>query len=270
MKALRGVMIGFVGAGTMGQALVNGLLAQGMPRRAIWVSDPSAVARRRARRLGVRVLHDNPAVVQAATVLVLAVKPQEMPSVLTEIAPRVRRTQLVVSIAAGITLRYLSAQLPGVPLVRVMPNLAATRQRGFAAFALGRHAGAAHRAMAKAIFESVGTAVELPERLFNAVTAVSGSGPAYVFFLAQVWEEGALAVGLPRKIARQAVRETLLGSAQLLTNGRLTPQQWIARVASKRGTTEAALRVLGRRRIARHFTEALRAATRRSEELSRS
>lgn len=269
MSALRGKTIGFIGAGTMGHALITGLLAEGVAPRALLAADPSRAARARLRALDVRTTQDNCTVACDADVLVLAVKPQEMSSVLEGIRRCLTPRQLVISIAAGITLRYLSARLPKSPIIRVMPNLPATVRRGFAAYACGRAATARHRAVAQAMFGAVGEAVELPERSLDAVTAVSGSGPAYVFLLAQMWEEAAVALGLPAGVAKRAVRQTLAGSIELLAGDRLTPEEWIARVASKKGTTEAALRVLARRRVSRSFAEALRAAAKRSQALSR-
>lgn len=265
---LRGKVVGFIGAGTMGQALMCGLLAMGVRPRSIWAADPSTVIRRRVARLGVQVVASNDTVAQRAHVLIIAVKPQEMPAVLAGLAVHVNRRQLVISIAAGITIRTLRWWLPGVPLVRVMPNLPATVGLGFSAYTMGPKTSVRHRAMARTILEAVGVAVELPERLLNAITAVSGSGPAYVFFLAQAWEDAACALGLPRGVARQAVCHTLAGSVRLLAQGELSPQEWIQRVASKRGTTEAALRVLVRGQVRQHVTAAVRAAARRSKELS--
>jgi pyrroline-5-carboxylate reductase len=111
--------------------------------------------------------------------------------------------------------------------------------------------------------------VELPERLLDAVTAVSGSGPAYLFFLAQAWQEAAASLGLSAAVAQRAVRQTLRGSLQLLESSTLTPAEWIAKVASKKGTTEAALKVLARRRVKAHIIEAIHAAARRSKQLSK-
>lgn len=267
-SVLRGKTIGFIGAGTMGQALIAGLRAKGMSGRSILAVDPSTVRRAQVRRLGARATANSCAVACAGDVIVLAVKPQQMASVVSELAPCISRQQLVVSIAAGITMPWLQARLRGIPLVRVMPNLPATVGQGFSAFTLGRYATARHRAIAEALFGAVGEAVELPERLLDAVTAVSGSGPAYVFYLAHVWEAAAVGLGLPRVIAHRAVERTLIGSAALLASGEMSPEEWIARVASKNGTTEAALRVLARRGVSRHVAEALRAAARRSRTLS--
>jgi pyrroline-5-carboxylate reductase len=261
--------IGIIGSGKMGQALIKGLLAHGVSRRAIRAADESAAIRAQVRRrFRVSVTNRNAAVARQADVLILAVKPQQLPQALAELSPSLGRRQLVISIAAGITLRWLQRRLPGTAVIRVMPNLPATVGCGFAAMAAGRAATPRHRAIARELFEAVGDVVELPERHFNAITAVSGSGPAYVFFLVHAWERAARSLGLPGNVARRAIRRTLDGSLRLLEGSGEPPEVLIAKVASKRGTTEAALKVLGRRRVLAHFIEALQAAARRSKELA--
>ena len=253
----------------MGQALIKGLLAQGASPRRLWAADVRSAARREvARRFKIRVTGDNRELARHARILVLAVKPQQCPGVLDELAGHLTRHHLVISIAAGITLRWLQARLPGIPVVRVMPNLPAIVGCGFSAVALGRHAVLRHRAAARALFGTVGEVIELPERDFNAITAVSGSGPAYVFFLVQAWERAARSLGLPPAAASSAIRQTLRGSLRLLECSSASAGELIGKVASKKGTTEAALKVLARRRVSAHFIEALRAAERRSKALS--
>lgn len=269
ISLLRGQVIGFIGAGTMGQALIKGLLAQGVSRAALRAADASAATRRRVtRRFHIPIDADNVAVARRSNIIVLAVKPQQFPEVIQQLGPHVSRRQLVITIAAGIRLRWLQARLPGVPLARVMPNLPATVGYGFSAIALGRAVTARHQAQVCALFSTVGRVAKLPERYFDAVTAVSGSGPAYVFFLVRAWEDAARLLGLPSPAASDAIRQTLEGSVRLLRDSRLPASALIDKVASKKGTTEAALTVLARRRVAAHFAEALRAATRRSKALS--
>ena len=269
MNGLRGVRIGIIGGGTMGQALIGGLLKQGVLRRSLRVSDASAAIRRRLRRqFRLTAVDDNAALVRGADMIILAVKPQQFGDVVAQIAPELSTRHLVISIAAGIPLRWLQARLPGIAVVRVMPNLPATVGYGFAAIALGKKATARHRAIALAIFGAVGQVVELPERQLDAITAVSGSGPAYVFFLVQAWEAAAASLGLPPAVAACAIRQTLEGSVRLLQAADVPAGTLVQRVASKGGTTEAALKVLARRRVAAYIEEAVRAAARRSKELS--
>ena len=276
---LSGLTIGIIGTGTMGQALLRGLLAQGVPRRALRVADANPRTRRLvSRRFRLPVAADGGAVARGSDLVILAVKPQQFPDVVALLARHLTRPAttrgggasrpLVVTIAAGVTLRWLQSRLPGVPLVRVMPNLPATVGCGFSAVAAGREASRRHRALVRALFGAVGTVVELPERQLDAVTAVSGSGPAYVFYLAHIWEEAARALGLPRAVASEAVRRTLEGSVRLLAESGEPAAALIAKVASKGGTTEAALKVLASRRVPASFAQALRAAARRSQALS--
>ena len=266
---LRGQRIGIIGAGTMGQALIKGLLANGVSRDALRASDPTPATRRQVtHRFRIRVTGDNLTTVRGADVVVLAVKPQQFPDVVLAIAPYLAPRQLVVSIAAGITLQWLRARLPGQPLIRVMPNLPATVGSGFSAVTAARTATARHRRLAMALFRAVGEVVELPERLFDAVTAVSGSGPAYVFFLIQAWEEAAKELGLPPSVAAQAIRQTLKGSVRVLEESHDAAAVLMQRVASKGGTTEAALRALERGRVRARIIRALYAAARRSQELA--
>jgi len=269
VNTLRGIRIGLIGGGTMGQALLGGLLTQGVLRRSLCVSDPDPAIRRRLRRqFRLDAINDNAALVRAADVVILAVKPQQVGEVIAQIAPKLSSRQLVISIAAGIPLRWLQARLPGAAVIRVMPNLPATVGYGFAAIALGKKATARHRAITLAIFGAVGQVAELPERQLDAITAVSGSGPAYVFFLVQAWEAAAASLKLPPAVAARAIRQTLEGSVRLLDAAEVPAEALIRRVASKGGTTEAALKVLAKRRVATSIEEAIRAAARRSKELS--
>ena len=269
MRAFRGVNIGVIGAGQMGQALIQGLLAHGLSRRALCAADPSGAARADVRRrFHIDVTGEHLRVVRHSHVVILAVKPQQFPEMIASIAPGLGRGHLVISIAAGIRLRWLEARLPGISIIRVMPNLPATVGCGFSAITVGRRATARHRAIALAVFRAVGEVVELPERSFDAITAVSGSGPAYLFFLIHAWEEAARALGLSPAVGRQAIRQTLEGSLRLWQASDGSAVTLMAQVASKGGTTEAALKVLGKRRVVAHFTEALRAAARRSRQLS--
>ena len=269
IRSIPGLAIGVIGCGKMGQALLKGLMDCGVPRQRLRSADPDAAARRAvSRRLRLLVNDDNAAVVRRSNVLILAVKPQQLSNVIAEIAPSLTRRHLVISIAAGITLGWLRRRLRGIPLVRVMPNLPATVGCGFSAITYGSGVSRRQRTIAKAIFEAVGIVAELPERYFDAVTAVSGSGPAYVFFLIHAWEEAARALGLPPAVAERAIRETLAGSACLLQGSGEPALSLMKQVASKGGTTEAALSVLAKRRVESHFREALRAAAHRSHQLS--
>jgi pyrroline-5-carboxylate reductase len=265
---LANLSVGFIGAGTMGQALIRGLLAQGIAPRKLRAMEIDPAKRHALKRLGVAAMTDHRLLVQWADTIVLAVKPQQYPDVLSVLAPYLSRTQLVISIAAGITLRWLKARLPNQPIIRVMPNLPATVGCGFFAMAFNRAANLRHRTIARQMFSVAGKVVELPERYFDAITAVSGSGPAYVFFLVGAWSAAARTLGLPASIAKEAILQTLVGSARLLQTTREPASILLQKVASKRGTTEAALKVLAKRHVAAHVVEALHAAAKRSAALS--
>ena len=268
-QALNGKTIGFIGAGTMGQALLKGLVERGVDRRQLIAADANPQTRRTVtQRFRMSTTDDNGRAAQRADVIVLAIKPQQFPEMLDGLRSHVHPRALVISIAAGITLRWLQKRLPGIPLVRVMPNLPATVGCGFSALARGTKATRRHRAMARALFEAVGTVVELPERHFDAITAVSGSGPAYLVFVVQAWRDVARSLGLPEAIADAAIHSTVQGSLRLWQQSGESPDVLMQRVASKGGTTEAALRVLVRRRVAQSLMKAVRAAAQRSRQLA--
>ena len=265
--------VGIIGGGTMGEALIKGLRARGVAGARLTISDvrPARLAQLR-RRYGVRVTPDNAAVVRVSSVVILAVKPQEMDGVLQvcRAAIGARATSpLCISIAAGVTLARLRRGLgPRVAVVRVMPNTAARIGASISALACGRGVSPAQRRQAAAICSAIGDVVDVPERWLNAVTAVSGSGPAYVFSLIRAMAAAGRRVGLPPALAQRLAAATALGSAHLLARTGEAPDALIAQVASKRGTTEAALRVFARRGFDRIIAEAVQAAARRAQELS--
>ena len=273
MSALDGLSIGFLGAGAMGEALAGGLLAAGVPREQVRAADPDP-ARRAAveRALGIAVGDDNGALVRASDVVVLAVKPAAVAQVLgalrKELGADLARP-LWISIAAGVSLAKLAAELPtGARIVRAMPNTPALVRAGATAFAAGPAATAADRRVAQALFESVGIAWEAPdEGLLDAVTGLSGSGPAYVFVFLEALADAGVRAGLPREAAHRLACQTVLGSARLALESGLHPGQLKDRVTSPGGTTIAGLARLeaGGLRAAVH--EAVEAATRRSREL---
>jgi len=269
--ALRGKTIAIVGGGNMGQALLQGLFATGVPASRLLVveANPAAragvVARFRVQATGLEQA------VERADLVMLAVKPQDMMPVLqaARSAAEARRLRpLFVSIAAGLQLKALERVLRRCPVVRVMPNLPAKVGCGVSALAGGRWAAAAHLKMARAVFASVGEVVEVPERLFDVVTAVSGSGPAYIFLILEALRDAGIRGGLSKTVAERLAVRTALGSAQLVEALGVPLETLIAQVASKGGTTEAALRVFKARGLASIIQAGVGAASRRSRELS--
>lgn len=268
MKSLHGLTIGVIGAGKMGQALIKGLRAHQVAGHSIVIADASAKTLRQAKQqFGVRVA-TNAGVAKQANIVILAVKPQQFPGVVAALAGHLTDRHLVISIAAGIRLDWLSKKLAGVCLVRAMPNLPATVGCGFTALTFGKQVSRRQQKIAWAIFEAVGEVVALPEKAFDAVTAVSGSGPAYVFYLVDAWQRAASQLGFSPSVAVKAIQATLEGSARLLSESKDSAAVLVSKVASKGGTTEAALKVLDKRQARQAFVAALLAAARRSKALS--
>jgi pyrroline-5-carboxylate reductase len=262
--------IGFVGAGNMACAMGGGLRAGGAGFELL-ATDPEAAARERfASETGGRVTTELAEVLAAADVLVLAVKPQVLPAVLPRLAGNVRGEQVVVSIAAGFTLRALVRALgAGCRLVRAMPNTPAMVRQGMTVLVGGGAATADDLDLARRIFAGVGDVVVVEdEALLDAVTAVSGSGPGFVFAFAEAWLRAAEAVGLAPELAEKLVQQTLRGSAELWRQSGETPGRLRQMVTSPGGTTLAGLEALEARSFAQAVKAAIEAATRRSRELS--
>lgn len=257
----------------MGEALVRGLVRQRVAEgAAVVVADPRAeVTARLAGELGVRA--GDIAAAADADVIVLAVKPQTMVQVLDDLGPRVRATDprpIVISVAAGVRIATLEAALPeGTPVVRSMPNTPCLIGAGASAWALGRHADARAQAVTRALLEAVGLAVEVPEDQLDAVTALSGSGPAYVFALLEALGAGGIAAGLAPDVAALLARQTLLGAARLAAESGVDPAELRRRVTSPGGTTAAALGVLEARGWHDALVDAIVAARDRGRELGR-
>jgi pyrroline-5-carboxylate reductase len=254
----------------MGAALVGGLLDAGWDAASVVVAEVDPERRRALEQSGrgVRVVPSSAWAVADAEVVVVAVKPADVAGALEQAAPSLGERTLVMSIAAGVTIARLEAAAPGRPVVRAMPNTPALIGRAATAIAAGRLADDSHLALAERVLGSVGTVVRVPESQLDAVTAVSGSGPAYLFLLAEAMVEGGVAAGLPRSIADALVRQTLAGSSELLAAGE-SPEILRAGVTSPGGTTAAALHVLEQHGFRGAILDAVRAAAERSRELGR-
>jgi pyrroline-5-carboxylate reductase len=261
--------IGFIGAGNMGEALIRGLVGGKVVRPAdLWVSEPDAARRSRlVKEYRVRAAADNLELARRAAVIVLAVKPQLLGGVLAGIAPAATRAKLVVSIAAGVRLAALEGALKA-RVVRTMPNTAALVGEAATAIAWGRGVTNADQALVRKLFGAVGTTVEVAEPQMDAVTGLSGSGPAYVFTVIQGLADGGVQAGLPRAVALQLAAQTVLGAAQLVLATGGHPLQLRDQVASPAGTTIAGIAVLEERGVAGAFMAAVAAATARSKELA--
>ncbi len=262
----------FVGGGNMGEALIAGLLKSGhwKPSQIIACDIRHDQLAKLQLRYKVSASADNRWAVRGANVILLAVKPQHMKHVLEDLGPVIQKNQIVLSIAAGITTAFIEKFLAkGVPVVRVMPNTPALVGHGMAGIARGKAASEAHVKIAAGVMETVGVAVIVAERDMDAVTAVSGSGPAYVFYVAEAMKDSAVAMGLAPHIADQLVRQTIKGAGLLLAQSHEEPQTLRTRVTSPGGTTEAALKVMEQAKVRAIFKRALMRAKERSIQLAK-
>jgi pyrroline-5-carboxylate reductase len=272
-RAERQCALGFIGGGNMATALIKGLLSSGVYRaEQICASDIDAQRRTALRRrFGVSVTQDNAAVVRAARVIVLAVKPQILAGVLQQVHDAVTPEKLILSIAAGVTTARLQGLLgPGVRILRAMPNTPALLGRAVSVLVRGRYATAADERLGLRLLRAVGQAAAVPdERLLNAVTGLSGSGPAYVYRFAEGMMAGGVAAGLTAQLATQLTLQTISGAAAMLQETGQAPEALRAMVSSPGGTTVAGLSELERRGFKDAVAAAVVTATRRSEELGR-
>ncbi len=266
---LTGKKIGFVGGGAMAEALTRGVLQAGLVAAdQVTIGD---VATERLEYLagtyGVKTTLDTAALTAKADVLFLTVKPQVIGSVLDFIAPAVRKTTLVISVAAGVTLATLEAKLPGVPVVRVMPNTAVAVGAGMSAIALGAHADAAAGDVAMAVFAAVGRAVKVNEDAMDAVTGLSGSGPAFAYVMIDALADAGVRVGFPRQLAITLAAQTLFGAAKMVLETGEHPARLRDMVTSPAGTTIAGVHVLEQKGVRAALMDAVVAATERSREM---
>ena len=252
----------------MGEALLAGLLEAGWDTEALVVAevDPERRHALEQRIPGLRVVPSPAWAVPEADVVVVAVKPHHAAAALEAAAPALPEGALVLSIAAGVTLEALEQSVPKQPVVRAMPNAPAVVQRGAAAITPGTHADDSHLELAERVLGTVGTVVRVPEDHLDAVTGLSGSGPAYVYLVAEALIEAGVLAGLPRDVSDALVRQTLAGAALHLAEGE-SPEALRAGVTSPGGTTAAGLRVLEERGVRAAFLDAVMAATARSREL---
>ena len=263
--------IAFIGGGHMTTSLIGGLRSGGLPASDITVADPVAGQLERLRReFDVQVTDDNMAAASGADLIVLAVKPQDMATATRSLAAAGDSRRVVLSIAAGIRLANLATWLGShVPVVRAMPNRPALIGAGITAACAGAGVSETERARAEWVLAAAGQVVWLDdESQMDAVTAVSGSGPAYFFLLIEAIEDAGTALGLPRETARRLAVQTALGSARMAAEGTDPPELLREQVTSRGGTTAAALAVLESADLRGIFARAIDAAARRSAELA--
>ena len=263
--------VAIIGAGVMGESLLSGLIRGGHDISDLIVGEkrPERAVELRE-KYGVEVLANVEAAARADTVA-LVVKPQDMGDVLTEIAPHLRAGQVVISLAAGITTDYIEKHIPdGIAVVRVMPNTPALVDEGMAAISAGTHCDEEHLALAEGMMSVTSRVVRVPENQQDAVTAISGSGPAYLFFVVESMIEAGVHLGLPRSTATELVVQTMVGSAKLLRETGTHPTVLREQVTSPGGTTAAAIRQLEDHKVRAAFITAMEAARDRSVALAAS
>src|SRR3954453_4203071 len=263
--------IAILGAGRLGESMLRGFLSSG------WRSPADLVATSRrperlaelSERYGIEATSDNAAAVEGAALVILAVKPQDMPALLAEIAPAISDTQTLLSVAAGTVTGSIEAHLPeGARVVRAMPDAPALVHAGVAGVCGGDHAREEDLDVAIEALSHLGGVVRVEEKDMDAVTALSGSGPAYFALLAEAMIEAGLLLGLSREISTRLVVQTMFGSALLLRDEGIHPVELRENVTSPGGTTTRAIRELERSGVRAAFLNAITAATERSRELS--
>lgn len=265
------IQIAFIGAGNMTEAVVRGILKTGIYRPDhILVTDIDA--RRLAffqRELGVTGSADNKETVATTGAIILAVKPQQAPQVFDELRGNLPNNPLLISIVTGFSMGKIMAAI-GQParVIRVVPNTPALVGAGVSAYCCSKGTTEADERLAESILKSIGTAIRLDEPLLNAVTALSGSGPAYVFYLVEALLKAGQEAGLTEATARRLIVATVAGSARLLSETGIPPAELRRRVASRGGTTEAAMEILNKGRVRQTIIAAVKAAHKRAKELS--
>lgn len=265
--------ITFIGAGNMGEALIKGILKRGL----FSPEDITATDIRRERleyikqEAGINISQDNRSAIKKVGIIVLCSKPQVITRVVKEISNFIKEDAVVISITAGITTGYLEQGLgTRAKIVRVMPNTPALINQGVSAISLGRYATDEEEDLARQIFGAVGEVVVVKEELMDSVTAISGSGPAYIFMLIEALIEAGIGAGLSKEVAGILSSQMVLGAARMVIETGEDPVILRQKVTSPGGTTEAALRTLSQREWKSSLLEAVNEATRRSKELGQS
>lgn len=269
---LKNKKIAVIGAGHMGSALIGGML------RGKLVSEKNITATRRdeealkelRRRWGVHALADNKKAVEGADIVIISVKPQMSRAVLLEIGPRLDKSQLLISVMAGITAATINKRVKKpCPVVRAMPNTPVLVDAGATAIAAGQYAGESDLALAEAVFGSVGTVVTLPESAMDAVTGLSGSGPVYLFMVIEAMIDGGVKMGIPRAVASKLAAQTVFGAAKLVIETGKHPAILKDEVTTPGGTAINAIHTLEAKGLRSVLIDAIVSATQRSQELSR-
>ncbi|TMM12417.1 MAG: pyrroline-5-carboxylate reductase [Actinobacteria bacterium] len=262
-------MIAILGCGRIGEALLTGLLSAGWTDIVVTSRTQERAAALREQH-GVEASTDNAAAVREASLVVVAVKPQDIDALLAEVGPLLTPEHTVLSVAAAIPTAQVEARVaPGVPVVRAMPNAPSIVHEGMAGICAGAHAGEEHLALAEDALAHLGRVVRVPESQMDAVTALSGSGPAYFALLAEAMIEAGILLGVSREISTTLVVQTMLGTAKQLRDRGMHPVELRESVTSPGGTTIAAIRELEQAGVRAALLNAVQAAMTRAGELAR-
>ena len=264
--------VAVIGAGHMGAALIGGLVKAKLvaPERVTASRRDEEALKELRRRWGVKAVSDNRKAAKGADIVILAVKPQVSSAVMAELAPVIKKSQLIVSVMAGITTATIARKLKKpCPVVRAMPNTPCLVDAGATAIAAGAHATDKDLALAEAVFASVGTVVRLPETALDAVTGLSGSGPVYIYTVIEAMIDGGVKMGIPRAIAAKLAAQTVLGAAKLVIETGKHPAILKDEVTTPGGTAINAIHVLEGKGLRSVLIDAIVTATLRSQELSR-
>lgn len=261
----------FVGAGSMAEAMISGLIAnQIIASNQIWATNHSNDERLKAleNKYSIHTSRDYEELFQNSTIVILAMKPKDVRSSISAIRDYLSEEKLILSVIAGISSTWIEQMLEmKIPVVRAMPNTSAAVGKSATAIAAGTYSDEHHIHIATSFFQSIGTVTVVDEKDLHAVTGVSGSGPAYLYYLAECMEDSAIKQGLPKSIARQLVIQTFLGAAEMLNTSNETPEILRKNVMSPGGTTEAGIRALDEYQFKQAVQACIDSAVKRSHEL---
>lgn len=263
--------IGFVGGGKIAEAMISALLrTRRLGPHEIFASDSDDARRTALRRhLGIKVYTDNCVVAKEVEVVFLCVKPQVMNEVLVQLAPAITRRHLVFTVAAGKHIKQVEDAFGETPVIRIMPNMASLTGDGMTAYCPGTYASHTDEETAIDLLGCFGRTVKLPEKMFDAVTALSGSSPAFLAYIIECFTQAGIAEGIDRADAVLLAQQTMLGTAKLLFEKKMSPQDLVTAVATKGGTTAAGLEVLEQSHVGEALRNTIKAAAKRSRELSK-
>jgi len=254
-------MISIIGAGNMGMIIASGI------KERVLVSDSDISKLRNIKYKNISIAHNNIDLTRQSNIIILAVKPQDIRGVLEEIKPYAKE-KLIISIAAGVTTLFIEKILGKVRVIRVMPNMPAMVRKGISVISQGRFAKVEDFKIAGRIFSNLGEVVKVREKMMDAVTAVSGSGPAYYFLFTYLLAKAAETNGLKEDLALKLAKATFIGAAEIIKSKKLSIKELVKKVASKGGTTEAALKVFKQKKLGAIIKKAVKSALYRSSNLT--